>query len=195
MSETRGSFNGFARHRKAAGLPGGDRADVARKCAADAELRALILEARYDEADARWESNNRPRADRPASGAPARTPAPAPALTVDDAEASAARADPAPVDVDYQEARRRREYWTSEGERLKVLERRGELIPADEARKIVDSGARAIRNGFEAAVEQAFPSLHAASGMDMMEARRWLLQFVRDTLTRIADAGPVADVE
>lgn len=187
MDLDRGSFSGYVRHRKALDLPGADKGDVSRKCAMDDTLRDLVLAGKYDDADARWLACNRQSMPR----APRCAPAPAPALTVDDAELHAARADPAPSDVDYQEARRRREYWTSEGERLKVLEKRKELTPADDARKTCRAFGLRVRQAFESAVETRHQSLHAESGMELSAARSWLSDFVREVLAEVADAEPV----
>ena len=76
-------------------------------------------------------------------------------------------------------------------EAMRLDRERGELTPADNARKTCRAFGLRVRQAFESAVETHHQSLHAVSGMDLSAARSWLSDFVREVLAEVADAEPV----
>ncbi|HET9063662.1 MAG TPA: hypothetical protein VFO62_10275 [Candidatus Binatia bacterium] len=113
-----------------------------------------------DLADREWDANTRPRIDHPPAERPPRPePAspPAPARPSD----SASHAPRASADVpDYNESRARREAALADMAELEVAERRGALVPVDEARAEVQERYMLVRTrllGVPSRVAQRLP--------------------------------------
>lgn len=111
-----------------------------------------------DLADREWSANTRPRVDRqPADPRPHPAAPPAPAT-------EAPRQRPGPRVPDYNESRARREAALADMAELEVAERRGSLVPVDEARAEVQQRYTLVRTrllGVPARVVQRMPHLAA----------------------------------
>lgn len=142
----------YARHRKAAGLPGGTAKSVT---IAVQEGRISLINGLIDPAvaDIQWANNTRARASLHAAPAPA-APAPVQASAPPDAEASAgdppaeAPSKPAdPAGADYFQARSQKAQLELEEKAIDLGERRRELYRVDAIKAILAGGYVSMREG------------------------------------------------
>jgi phage terminase Nu1 subunit (DNA packaging protein) len=109
-----------------------------------------------DLADREWAANTRPRIDHPAADLAGEPAAQAPRAARPPAGA------PRPDVPDYNESRARRESALADMAEIEVAERRGELVPVDEARADVVSRFTVVRTrllGVPSRVAQRLPHL------------------------------------
>lgn len=93
---------------------------------------------------------------------------------------------PADEGVDFNEARRRREYWASENERLKAQKQAGDLVDAAEAQAAFVQSITMARSAVEAVAARVAPRLVGlASGH---EIRVIIAREIDDALRTLADA-------
>jgi hypothetical protein len=111
-------------------------------------------------ADREWAANTRPRIDHPAADLAGEPPDPRPRTPR--ASAPAPDASPRGHVPDYNESRARRESALADMAEIEVAERRGELVPVDEARADVVSRFTVVRTrllGVPSRVAQRLPHL------------------------------------
>lgn len=154
----------YARHRKAAGLPGGTR-EAVRKAIDDGDISAFGPDKLIDPqlADAQWARNRRARISPQAAGvAPAAddlvdqasgVPAPAPA---------AAPASAAPIsETGYTAARARREQAEADLAEMAARKQRGELVAWEDVARGGFEVGRDVRDTMESAVNALAAELAA----------------------------------
>lgn len=112
-------------------------------------------------ADREWAANTRPRVDHPPANEPASPPRPIQPRQQGPGPAVAAE-EPRPRPPDYNESRARREAALADMAELEVAERRGHLVPIDEARAEVQERYTLVRTrllGVPSRVAQRLPHL------------------------------------
>jgi hypothetical protein len=135
-------------------------------------------------ADREWAANTRPRIDHPAADLAGEPPAPSPRA------ARPAAGAPRPDVPDYNESRARRESALADMAEIEVAERRGELVPVDEARADVVSRFTVVRTrllGVPSRVAQRLPHL-AGEVVPVLD------ELLREALEELAlDGGTAKD--
>jgi len=143
----------------------------------------------------RVQANADPARSPVAASVDARPPAPARANPDPaDVRQSAERLDPIPEDCDLNEARRRKEYWSSELKRMETEEKRGDLVPVEDVRKAWQEVCHTFRSRMQDVAARQVDALLGAgvtqAGVQRAKLETILSALVDEALTALADEAP-----